>query len=347
MPHPAIDNPTPFATALLLLTDAQGRPALVPMLQAAFSIGRGGELAPLDPQPQVAIGGQWWAEPGTSSLRLEPQIAPAKPGTDVVLLGHACAPHGGTTEMTVGLRVGALRKVVRVVGDRVLVDGTRVTAPRPFERIPLQWERAFGGWDRRDPEPARHRCEPRNPLGRGFRDAEAARDDTVELPNLEDPARPWRGYGDRPPPAGFGFVAPDWQPRAALAGTYDDAWMRTRRPLLPLDFDPRFHVAASDGLASDVPLRGDEPVSVVGTVPEGRLDFVLPSLPPPQCTLVLRGGRDARPVLRLDTVVVDTDARSVLLTWRGCEVVRNGPQDLLAMQVRVPGLGLRHPRFVA
>jgi hypothetical protein len=347
MPHPDIDNRTPFGAELLLLADTEGRPLLVPLLQAVFAIGRDGELAVLDPQPAAAIGGTWWGEPGTSSVRLEPQIAPRKPGVDVVLHGHAVATQPGTTEMRVGLRLGPLQKIVHVVGDRRVLTGGRIGAPAPFERIPLRWEHAFGGWDRRDPDPSRHVGEPRNPLGRGLRDPRLPRDDTRLLPNLEDPAHPWRDDADRPPPAGFGFIGPDWHPRAAFAGTYDAAWMRSRRPLLPTDFDPRFFNAAPEGLVCATPLRGDEAVTVAGVVPEGRLDFRLPSLPAPSCELVLRGGRVAEPVLALDTVVIDGDARTVQLTWRGAQVVRSGPQDLLGMRVHVAGLGLRNPRFAA
>lgn len=347
MPHPAIDNRTPFGAELIPLADTEGRALLVPLMQAAFSIGRDGELTVLDPQPPLAIGGAWWGEPGLSSLRFEPQIAPRKPGVDVVLHGHAVAPQPGTTEMRVGLRFGPLQKIVHVVGERRLLIGGRIGAPAPFERIPLRWELAFGGWDRRDPDPARHVGDPRNPVGCGFRDPRLPRDDTMRLPNIEDPAHPWRGEGDRPPPAGFGFIGPDWQPRAAHAGTYDAAWMRSRRPLLPADFDPRFFNAAADGLVCTTPLRGDEAVTVAGVVPEGRLDFRLPSLPTPTCELELRGGRITEPVLALDTVVIDTDARTVLLTWRGAQPVRTGPQDLLGMRLRIAGLGLRHPRFAA
>jgi hypothetical protein len=94
-------------------------------------------------------------------------------------------------------------------------------------------------------------------------------------------------------------------------------------------------------------MRGDEPVTIAGAVPEGRLDFVLPALPPPECTLAIRGGRRVQPSMTLDTIVIDADARTVSMTWRGAHPVRNGPQDLDAMQVRVPGLTLRNGRFRA
>ena len=38
-------------------------------------------------------------------------------------------------------------------------------------------------------------------------------EDGLRAPNLEDPARPFKGWGDRPPPAGVGFTSADWEPR--------------------------------------------------------------------------------------------------------------------------------------
>src|SRR5208337_4822029 len=96
--------------------------------------------------------------------------------------------------------------------------GVAITPPEPFERIPLVWERAFGGWDRSHADPAKHTCEPRNPVGTGFRQKHGHPEEGVRVPNLEDPRYPSRHYGDAPPPAGFGFTGPSWQPRAAFAG---------------------------------------------------------------------------------------------------------------------------------
>src|SRR6185312_7848826 len=139
------------------------------------------------------------------------------------------------------------------VGTRRLLKrsgAVRVSDPEPFDTIPLIYERAFGGWDRRSEDANEHRCEMRNPAGVGFRDRSLGGDDDLVLPNLEHPDHPFRSYGDAPPPAGFGFIAPNWQPRLALAGTFDVAWDRTRKPLLPKDFDRRFFNAASPGLVA-------------------------------------------------------------------------------------------------
>ncbi|MFY0539342.1 DUF2169 domain-containing protein [Nannocystis pusilla] len=40
-----------------------------------------------------------------------------------------------------------------------------------------------------------------------------------------------RALGGSPPPVGFGPVAPQWQPRLGLAGTYDSQWMEQRAPV--------------------------------------------------------------------------------------------------------------------
>src|SRR5262249_18692062 len=153
-----------------------------------------------------------------------------------------------------------------------------VSRPQPFDRIPLAYERAFGGWDRRHPVPDRHRVEARNPVGTGFRDSAFESDDEVRLPNLEDPERPFQAYGDCPAPAGFGFVSPNWAPRSQFAGTYDERWASARSPLLPEDFDRRFFNAASPGLITPGYLRGDERVIVLNASPERRLEFELPGI---------------------------------------------------------------------
>jgi hypothetical protein len=262
-------------------------------------------------------------------------VAFVKPGTDVVLIGHAYAPDTRTTEMRVGLRVGALSKQLLITGDRVwfrtagLVSATK---PRPFEKVPLIYERAFGGWDRGHPDVAKHTFEVRNPVGTGYRRAGGFQED-LHLPNIEDPRSPIDGFGDRPAPAGFGFVSPHWQPRAQLAGTYDEAWEKTRAPLLAKDFDRRHLNAASPGLVADGYLRGDEAVAGVGLTADGRLHFTLPGAPPPPVEIEQIDGK-AQPVeLNLDTVIIEPDERRVMLLWRGHLALRNGPHDVRRITV--------------
>jgi hypothetical protein len=319
MAEPVLENATPFAVAPLFLADEDLRPLFVAVVKATYTIGEGG-LALAEEQAPVSLAGEPFGDPEKSSYRYEPECAFAKPATDVALVGSACAPRPGTTDMLVAFQVGPLRAGVRVVGDRVFFKGVGsvgMTRPLAFEKIPLQWERAFGGWDRSHPDPAKHAFEPRNPVGTGFRASGSRFEEGLRPPNLEDPARPFKGWGDRVAPAGVGFTSPDWEPRRHLAGTYGKAWEEQRAPALPKDFDRRFLNAAAPGLVAPGFLRGDEAVVVSGTTPRGGVSFRLPGLPPPRVSVTRNGQPDADLEMKLDTVIVDTDAARAFLIWRG------------------------------
>ena len=336
MGHPEVDNRTPFAFEALFLADEELRPLLVPLVKATFTIGEDGRCRRADEQLAPSLEGECWGkDPETSSYRYEPEVAFVKPSTDVVLIGHAHAPDSQTTEMRGGLRGGALSKQLLVTGDRVwfrtagIVSATR---PLPFQKVPLVYERAFGGWDRGHPDPAKHSCEPRNHVGTGYR-ASGGFQEGLHLPNIEDPRAPIGSFGDRPPPAGFGFVSPHWKPRALLAGTYDEAWQTSRAPVLPRDFDRRHLNAASAGLVADGYLRGDETVAGLGVTPDGRLHFALPGVPPPAVEIALVGGAPRPVALNLDTVIIEPDERRVILLWRGLLPLREGPHDVQAIRI--------------
>lgn len=336
MGHAEVENKTPFAFEALYLVDEQFRPLIVPLVKGTFAIGKDGRCVLADAQIPPNLGGECWGEdPATSSYKYEPEVAFVKPATDVVLIGHAYAPSRNATEMRVELRVGRLAKEAAVFGDRVwfrAAGAISATRPRPFEKIPLVYERAFGGWDRSLADPLKHTFEPRNPVGTGFRGS-GSFEDGIRLPNIEDPRKLVDSLGDRPPPVGFGFVSPHWKPRAELAGTYDEGWSKSRAPLLPKDFDRRHLNAASPGLIAPGYLRGDERVAAVGVTPEGSLTFALPGAQPPTVRVGLVGGEAKVVPMNLDTVIIEPDDRRVMLLWRGNQVLRTGPHDVRTVEV--------------
>lgn len=341
MGHPSIENTTTFAFEMLFLADEEGRPLLVPVVKATYSISGKRQLVLTEKQVPVIPAGEYWGDPNSSSYKYEPEASFIKLTTDVVLIGHAHASHAGIKEMLVSLQVGPLKKLVKIFGDRVwgkVLGMTMMTDPVPFERIPLVYERAFGGWDRSHSELAKHAFEPRNPVGTGFRSKKGKFEEGVRLPNLEDPIRPLRSYGDAPPPAGFGCISPNWQPRASLAGTYNEKWMKERMPLLPTDFDRRFFNAASPGLIAPGILKGNEPVLIENASPGGRLSFQLPGIPPPKIHVELRGATHHDLTTNLDTVIINTDENLLFLIWRTHLVVRRGPHDVVAIQVSAAGV---------
>lgn len=336
MPHAEIVNQTPFHVSPVFLADTEMRPVLVSLVRATYRIGADGSLTRHDEQIPPVLAGEFWGDPEKSSLKFEPECAYLKPATDVVMIGHAHAPHVGATEVQVGLRVGPVQKVVRVSGDRVMSrawGGWSISPAQPFETMPLIYERAFGGWDRTHKDPSKHGFEARNPVGTGYRVAASDSSADVRMPNLEDPEALLTRPGDAPEPAGFGFVSAGWAQRRRWAGTYDAQWDKLRKPLLPEDFDMRFFNAASPGLIAPGYLAGDEPVVVVNASRSGRVAFHLPGVAAPVCECQFMGHRRGVLSTRLDTVVLDMDAQLLHLSWRGHGVLRNGPHDLVSMKV--------------
>ena len=335
MGQPTSENRTPFTSEALFLTDEEARPLLVPVVKATYTFDGAGQLRLSPEQAPLNLAGEWWGKPGESSYRYEPECAFTKRATDVVLVGSAHAPRKDTRELLVSLEVGPVRKSVRVVGDRVWfksLGSIRMTEPRAFEMLPLRYERAFGGRDTSHPDAAKQGFEPRNPVGRGFRASGGLYAEGLLLPNLEDPAHPLTRFGQVVPPAGFGFLSPEWTPRASFAGTYDETWRKRRMPLLPKDFDRRFFNAASPGLVAPGYLRGDEPVTLVNATPEGRVAFRLPGIARPRVRVRRAERPDVRVDTHLDTVILDTDLRQVLLLWRGLLALSDGPHEVLSLE---------------
>jgi hypothetical protein len=291
----------------------------VVVIKGTFQWNAAGAVTLAEEQAPVLHADEFHGEPGLSSLRYAADVCLRKPGTDVVLVGQAYAPGGrAATHVDVGLRVGPVKAALRVHGDRQWtrsVGTWRSSAPRPFRTMPLVYERAFGGADTTHPDASKHAGEPRNPVGTGFcAHGSAERLDGLRLPNLEALDAPIQHWKDRPAPVGLGFIGRDWEPRRRYAGTYDARWEKERAPLVPMDFDERFHSAAAPSRVCQGYLVGGEPVRAVHVTPGGSLAFALPRY---QLTLAARlQGKElqSRPVL--DTVVIEPDEQRLLLTWR-------------------------------
>ena len=314
-----LENRTPFAAATHVQADADGQEVLVVMLSASFEGQRDGGLAPAGEQAPVAFADVPWGDPALSSTRYEADIAPYKPGVEVIVNGTAHAPGGrAAAEVQVGLKVGGIRKVLTVTGDRARAAGG-YSAPQPFERMPIAWERAFGG------TPPDGQAEMRNPVGIGYRGALSA-DPAVrsEAPNVTYAGEPANGPSDRPAPAGFGAVGRGWKPRIGFAGTYDQAWIDSQWPLPPRDFDPRHHLCAP----ADQQLPALAPgatVSLVNLTPDGRWDFRLPRIAAP--LRLVFDDRVEDTAFAPDTVLIEPDLRRVTLKARLAFVTpRNVPK---------------------
>jgi hypothetical protein len=312
-----LKNRTRYAATLFPSADPDGVDTLFAIVKGTFTIGPRVEDA--ESQTPIVMADRFSGDPLKTSISEPGDISLAKPGTDILLFGHAYGPGGRpTTRAEVSLRVGpTIEKRAVVFGDRrwggtVL---TRISAPEPFERMPLVWERAFGGTETLPGDPPRSDGDERNPVGAGFRSRTSGlKLEGIALPNLEDPGRLISSPGDRPVPVGFGAVAPHWKPRPKYAGTYDEAWQRDRAPYLPKDFDPRFLQFAPEDQQVPGYLKGGEPVEVAGATPSGALRFNLPARRV-EVLFRLDSGEERRSA-NLDTVIIHPDASRLVLVWR-------------------------------
>ncbi|MEZ4295260.1 MAG: DUF2169 domain-containing protein [Polyangiaceae bacterium] len=228
-------------------------------------------------------------------------LVPFKARADVLLVGHAYAPHGRpVSSLTVRLAAGGVDKSIGVFGNRLL-SGRGVGPALPFAKMALSYDRAAGG-----PGTA-------NPIGipRGDR-----------LPNLEPvgwsilrgenkPGAPAPSQrADAPPPVAFGPIAPSWPERAPLQRAF-----RLDEPM-PEDVDPAsFNAAPADQQTAF--LRGDETIVLEHLHPDhATLATRLPGLVPRAFADLYRFGPSPIEMLA-DTLWIDTDRRKLCIVWRG------------------------------
>lgn len=301
-----VANTTPYVIEAQLLRDASGAETLAVVAKGSFVVGADGQCSPDCKQTPIVKVPQYAGEPGRSSLLRDTDFVVQKPTTDVLVLGHAYADSPDATVVT--MQVGPIAKRLRVWGDRHWERGAlrwSASSPLPFERMPLLYERAFGGSDGAPGADGFWSCEPRNPIGRGFKASEL-RKEGDPLPNFE----PEDG---RAAPAGLGAISRHWSPRVELAGTHDDVWRSKRFPLPPEDFDPRFNNAAPSDQQSPRYLEGGEPVYLENLTADGALRFVLPKV---WLTLNTTIGSDVEAHrAQLHTLVLVPDERRVEMTW--------------------------------
>jgi hypothetical protein len=305
-------NSTPHPVAIAFCQDTDGRDLALALLKASFRFTPKGEVTLAEPADRLPIHlhDVYFGEPASSSLRYASDVVPAKLGTDIVVNGSVHAGNRGAVRACV--RVGGLSKQLIAFGPRQWLDNTgqRMSQPDPFLDLPLRYEHAFGGsYVGRDGQS--YFYGP-NPIGVGFRDSTPARS---ALPQLEDERALIRSPQDRPAPASLGFVPSGWPQRSAFAGTFDETWSKTRRPLLPTDFDPRFYNSVPQDQVLRPGLQGGEPVVLEHLHPESlSASFSLPS-PKLVAKLAIKDRVEEVP-MHADTLVIEPDRARIAITFR-------------------------------
>ncbi|MCC7143847.1 MAG: DUF2169 domain-containing protein [Candidatus Eisenbacteria bacterium] len=329
-----LDNRTAMPAQIAVLPDKDGYETLLVIAKATYRLV-GERLEPHDEPVAITQADEFHGKPGESSVRLESDLALGKPATDVVVLGHAYAPKGKAKEGKLVLRVGKVEQSARVFGDRrfaLTLGLVRISGPEPFEKLPLLWERSFGGVQTEKGGKQITGGEERNPVGTGFvKKKRRSFIDGLALPNFEHPKMLLKRPGQRPTPVGFGFVGRHWVPRRNYMGTYDAAWERDRLPLVPVDFDLRAFCAAPEAMQFTPHLVGGEPILLDGFHPRGPLRFALPTGRPRMAVEAKGSWTDLEPTL--DTVVIEPDEGRVALTYRASFRIHNFVRRVSAIRV--------------
>lgn len=316
----ALLNDTPYGAERTWTRDRDGRHLWIVAIKATYDIDEAGALRLADEQPPPLLEPVHFGDPRSSSVRYDAEVVEPKPATDVIINATAYAPHGKPARtVEVAARIHGREKTLLVHGPRVFQrsgGGVTPSGPEPFTRHPIVYEWAYGGHDLGGADPRRHVVDLRNPVGRGV----AARiADLVDTPAFRV-AYP-RSSSE---PAGFGAIAIHWSPRRELAGTYDDAWSRTRRPLLPADYDARARLCSPVDQRPAGHLVGGEHIALRNMTPGGSLAFTIPRVSLDFTTHF----RELKALHHgtLGTVVVEPDLGRVSLVWQTSLIV--GPRDL-------------------
>lgn len=252
----------------------------------------------------------------SSSLRAPSDLVPFKPNADVLLVGRAHVSGGREGGSVVAhLKVGAIDKALKVVGDRVKSPSGEIGAASKFHSLPLRYERGVGG-------PGTD-----NPVGvpqKGGR--------------LED--GDWRLHNIEPATAADAGVLPafaplpeSWPTRVAKLGRHAAQWQTHAWYTEPLEIDLGFFNSAPEEQQLEALSSSDaiELENLHAKYP--RLVAELPSMCP-QVFVERRGEEPERLSMRCDTLWIDTDESLCTMTWRGQHRV-DGPREQLRCLVAV------------
>lgn len=312
-----ITNHTPFPMLCYEGRGVDDEPFDTVVARVTLTLGSHRVLRLAQQQTPLALRDEYLGDSVRSSVRTESDLAPRKVAADVVVVGSAHAPGGvARASWPVRVKVGALDKHLRVTGPRAWVRGASgytLTEPEPCTAVPMRYEHAFGGVARQGDTEHTYAA---NPVGVGYVPSVAdERRERIEAPRIEDPRDPVTELGKTYRPEGVGVWGRTCPPRLQRAGTYDDAWQRTRWPVLPADFDYAYWNCAHPDLVAPHRLRGDEDIVLEGFDPAGARRHQLPGH---EVFLLLGHTPDEGEVraMSLDTLVLDLERAQAVMVYR-------------------------------
>ena len=268
--------------------------------------------SPLRSDERISLSGDRYANDDTNGVPLySTDFSPFKPKIDLLLNATAFVPQGRSQpNLDVRWKVGEWSKELKVFGEREWIAeplSVGRSPAKPFQQMPLNYTNAFGAPNSKF-----------NPLGKGFGSSEK------QIPNIESPNRSIKVPFESIEPAGFGCIPGHWPQRKENLGTYDSAWLKSRWPWMPNDFNYAFFNSAPSDQQLERNLVGNEELAFENLHPQHALfQSFLPGLRV-RCfvgeTESVDESMDSQfreIAMRLDTLLVDMHAEQFNLVWRG------------------------------
>jgi hypothetical protein len=362
-------NHTPFASQYFQSVDKHGVVFHVVVVRVTYDMhsllkdGGLGSLSYAAQQTPLATQDVWSGEVNTSSPLSESDFTPYKPKCDVLVVIAASRPPNGkpAQRWPCGVSLAWQQATERKTWSKALsVTGPRhfgllgVSQPEAATEVAIDWQHAYGGQipetkAGRDDE----RIDERNPVGVGLHKARGQ-----GAPQLEVMNKPFNDSQSDYPPICLSAVSRAWLPRRKLAGTYDDAWLKTQWLLPPLDFDNAYwNCAPADQQVEHLPPgveilladlypssqgAGSGSGSMAGSMTGSMTGTWRGKLPLHQLfTLAYYTdipGRGSQAPMNLDTLVIDLKTQQIYASYRH---VQQAFEDgaTLALETRLSPVG--------
>jgi hypothetical protein len=223
--------------------------------------------------------------------------------------------------------------------------------PEPASQVAIDWQRAYGG-EFKNPAHDQHHADGSlktaagakqwdtyhaNPVGCGFDRSTGKAGPQLEVSATHTYRANSVQYNY--PAVGLSAIGKGWLPRRSLAGTYDDAWLKTQWPLPPLDHDyaywncapqdqqiqhPHSHIAIT--LAHLYGAHQPYPSSPKQEVWAGNLPSSVPTVLAYYSDIPGRGDVEA---MDLDTLTIDLAAQTIACTYRYTTPAFSNPHFVL------------------
>jgi hypothetical protein len=315
------NNRTPFAAIAFEQAHRNGSDMAVIAVRASYQLDGQGILVLADKQ-EIALIDEYAGDPQTSPLLKASDLVPFKPSTDVTALAKSRRPGDCRPEESwvAGIRIGSYRYGLRVCGPRQWLRQKARLLPGkslPVDNVDIDYR---SSWSDLEPGELPGDPPPLNSIGVRRPDArEVDRGSDIVMASIDAPNEDYADPFAVREPQGFGPLPPFWRQRQRFAGTFGERWLKQRHPLLPEDFDYRFHQCAHPRLVMNGHMSGGEEIELYRLHPVSeQLVFNLPAVQP-WANFLWLDEREVSMRLNLDGVHIDARGAevSVDLTWRG------------------------------